>query len=109
MGVIAGEAKGEVFQPIRKTALHEWHDQNGVQWEPVGQWRRPFYYLKEQETVDQAVSREVLSCRNNTGVLDASTLGKIVVSGKDSGKFLDMIYTNMMSNLKPGKCRYGLI
>lgn len=109
MGVIAGEAKGEVFQPIRKTALHEWHDQNGVQWEPVGQWRRPFCYLKEQETVDQAVSREVLSCRNNTGVLDASTLGKIVVSGKDSGKFLDMIYTNMMSNLKPGKCRYGLI
>ena len=32
-----------------------------------------------------------------------------MVRGKDSGKFLDMIYTNMMSNLKIGKCRYGLI
>ena len=23
--------------------------------------------------------------------------------------FLDMLYTNMMSTLKPGKCRYGLM
>jgi sarcosine oxidase subunit alpha len=42
-------------------------------------------------------------------MLDASTLGKIVVKGPDAGRFLDMLYTNMMSTLKPGKCRYGLM
>jgi sarcosine oxidase subunit alpha len=41
--------------------------------------------------------------------LDASTLGKILVKGPDAGRFLDMMYTNMMSNLAVGKCRYGLM
>ncbi|MFD2843216.1 aminomethyltransferase family protein [Paracoccus cavernae] len=43
------------------------------------------------------------------GTLDASTLGKIIVKGPDAGKFLDMIYTGMMSTLPVGKCRYGLV
>ena len=38
MGAIAGEARGDVFQPIRRTPLHDWHDANGAEWEPVGQW-----------------------------------------------------------------------
>jgi sarcosine oxidase subunit alpha len=36
------------------------------------------------------------------GLLDASTLGKILVKGPDAGRFLDMLYTNMMSTL-PGQ------
>ena len=36
-------------------------------------------------------------------------LGKILVKGPDAGRFLDMIYTGMMSSLPVGKCRYGLI
>jgi sarcosine oxidase subunit alpha len=31
------------------------------------------------------------------------------VKGPDAGRFLDMLYTNMMSSLKPGRCRYGLM
>jgi sarcosine oxidase subunit alpha len=42
-------------------------------------------------------------------MLDASTLGKILVKGPDAGKFLDLLYTNVMSSLKPGRCRYGLM
>ncbi len=42
-------------------------------------------------------------------MLDASTLGKIVVKGPDAGRFLDMLYTNVMSSLPVGKCRYGLM
>jgi sarcosine oxidase subunit alpha len=51
----------------------------------------------------------VINTREKLGLLDASTLGKIIVKGPDAGKFLDMMYTNMMSNLKPGRCRYGLM
>ena len=47
--------------------------------------------------------------RANVGMLDASTLGKIIVKGPDAGKFLDMLYTGVMSNLPVGKCRYGLM
>ena len=53
--------------------------------------------------------REVKNTRQALGLLDASTLGKLLVRGPDAGRFLDMLYTNMMSSLKPGRCRYGLM
>lgn len=109
MGAIAGEARGEIFQPLRRTPMHAWHEKNGAHWEPVGHWRRPYCFQQPGESVEDAVNREITNTRTSLGLLDASTLGKIVVKGPDAGKFLDMLYTNMMSNLKPGKCRYGLM
>jgi sarcosine oxidase subunit alpha len=109
MAAIAGAARDEVFQPLRKTPMSDWHNGNGADNEPVGQWRRPFAYVRAGETVHDAVNREVVNARNNIGLLDASTLGKLMVKGPDAGKFLDMLYTNMMSNLGVGKCRYGLM
>ena len=109
MSVIAGVAKNELFQPIRKTPMSDWHTANGADYEPVGQWRRPYAYVRNGETVHDAVNREVINTREKLGLLDASTLGKLVVKGPDAGKFLDMMYTNMMSNLAVGKCRYGLM
>ena len=109
MGSIAGEARGSLFQPIRRTPMHDWHEANGADWEPVGQWRRPYCYLRGDETQAQAVNREVANTRAHVGLLDASTLGKILVKGPDAGRFLDKMYTNMMSSLPVGKCRYGLM
>ncbi len=109
MASIGGEARGEVFQPIRQTPMHNWHDKNGADWEPVGHWRRTYAYVRPGESVHDAVNREVKNTRENLGLLDASTLGKLIVKGPDAGKFLDMMYTNMMSTLKVGKCRYGLM
>ena len=109
MGSIAGQARDDIFQPVRKTPMYDWHAANGAYWEPVGQWRRPYVYQRGDESIHQAVNREVRAVRNSLGLLDASTLGKIVVKGPDAGKFLDMLYTNMMSTLAVGKCRYGLM
>ncbi|SFP24123.1 sarcosine oxidase subunit alpha family protein [Tranquillimonas alkanivorans] len=109
MGSIAGEARGELFQPVRRTPMHDWHEGNGATWEPVGHWRRPYAYPRPGESVHDAVQREVKTTRDSVGLLDASTLGKIVVKGPDAGRFLDMLYTNMMSTLKVGRCRYGLM
>ncbi len=109
MASIAGPARDELFQPIRKTPMSDWHTENGADYEPVGQWRRPFAYVRDGETVHDAVNREVVQTRESLGLLDASTLGKLIVKGADAGKFLDMMYTNMMSNLAVGKCRYGLM
>lgn len=109
LGTIAAEARGPLFQPLRQTPMDGWHARNHAAWEPVGHWRRPYAYPRGTETRDDAIRREVLAVRGGVGLLDASTLGKILVRGPDAGRFLDMIYTNMMSGLKPGKCRYGLV
>ncbi len=109
LAAIAGDSKNHTFQPIRRTPMHDWHDANGAEWEPVGAWRRPYAFKQGDESTHDAVMREVTNTRNNMGLLDASTLGKIIVKGPDAGRFLDMMYTNMMSNLKVGKCRYGLM
>lgn len=108
-GAIAGEARGELFQPLRRTPMDDWHAEHGAHWEPVGQWRRPYTYPRKGEDHAASVAREIRSTRERVGVLDASTLGKIVVSGPDAGRFLDMIYTGLMSSLAVGRCRYGLI
>lgn len=109
IGSIVGRDVGDLFKPVRKTPMHDWSDNNGADWEPVGDWRRPYTYLEGDETRHDSVMRQVKNVRENVGFIDASTLGKIVVKGPDAGKFLDMLYTNMMSSLKPGKCRYGLM
>ncbi len=109
LGTLAGEARGEIFQPLRRTPIHAWHEAQRAYFEPVGQWRRPYCFPRPGETHAQAVAREVTNTRANVGLLDASTLGKLVVKGPDAGRFLDMLYTNVMSTLPVGKCRYGLM
>ena len=109
IGSIVGRDVGDLFKPVRKTPMHDWSDKNGADWEPVGDWRRPYTYIEGGETRHDSVMRQVRNIRESVGFIDASTLGKIVVKGPDAGAFLDMLYTNMMSSLKPGKCRYGLM
>jgi sarcosine oxidase subunit alpha len=75
----------------------------------VGDWRRPYCYRRPGESIEAAVTREILAVRGSVGMLDASTLGKLLVRGPDAARFLDLIYTNMMSSLAPGRCRYGLM
>ena len=63
----------------------------------------PLLLSSADETHQDAVAREIRQTRNSVGLLDASTLGKLLVQGPDAAKFLDMLYTNMMSTLKIGK------
>jgi sarcosine oxidase subunit alpha len=56
-----------------------------------------------------AVAREVRATRAAIGMLDASTLGKIDLQGRDVAEFLNRVYTNAWSKLAIGRCRYGLM
>ncbi len=108
-GAIAGRELGEFFAPVRKTAMHPWHEARGARFEDVGQWKRPWFYPQAGEDMHQAVNRECLAARNGVAIMDASTLGKIDVRGPDAAAFLDRIYTNSWSALAVGRCRYGLM
>lgn len=108
-GAIAGRDVGNLFDPERLTAIHRWHEENGAKFEDVGQWKRPWFYPRGSESMEEAVNRECMSVRNGVGILDASTLGKIDIQGPDAAEFLTRVYTNSFLNLAPGKCRYGVM
>ncbi len=108
-GAIAGQAKGPLFKAVRQTPMHGWHAANGGDFEPVGDWFRPYCYRRAGEDRHRAVAREVANTRAQVGLIDASTLGKIEVAGPDAAEFLDRVYTGKMSSLKTGRCRYGLM
>ncbi|MFJ9780276.1 2Fe-2S iron-sulfur cluster-binding protein [Amycolatopsis sp. NPDC101161] len=106
---LAGRDRGALHDPVRVTTIHPWHVEHGAEFENVGQWKRPWYYPWPGESMPDAVRRECRAARNDVAVMDGSTLGKIDVQGPDAGWFLDMLYTNMMSTLKVGRIRYGVM
>lgn len=108
-GAIAGRDVGELFDPERHTPMRAWHEARGAAWENVGRWKRPWYYPAPGETLQAAVNRECLAARDGVAILDASTLGKIDIQGRDASEFLDRIYTTGFRKLGVGRCRYGLM
>ena len=106
---LAGRQRGELFDPARVTSIHPWHVARGALFEDVGQWKRPWYYPADGEDMDAAVLRECAAVRDSVGFMDATTLGKIEIRGKDAGEFLNRIYTNAFKKLAPGSARYGVM
>lgn len=106
---LAGRQRGELFDPARVTSIHPWHVAQGALFEDVGQWKRPWYYPQDGEDMDTAVLRECAAVRDSVGFMDATTLGKIEIRGKDAGEFLNRVYTNAFKKLAPGSARYGVM
>jgi len=106
---LAGRQRGELFDPARVTSIQPWHVAQGALFEDVGQWKRPWYYPQNGEDMDAAVLRECAAVRDSVGFMDATTLGKIEIRGKDAGEFLNRIYTNAFKKLAPGSARYGVM
>ena len=106
---LAGRDTGELHDPVRITAIHPWHVAHGALFEDVGQWKRPWYYPRDGEDMAAAVLRECRAAREGVALMDGSTLGKIDVQGRDAGELLDRLYTNVMSSLKVGRARYGVM
>jgi sarcosine oxidase subunit alpha len=108
-GLMAGRNRGDLFDPIRVTAMHPWHVARGAIFENVGQWKRPWYFPQQDEDIEAAVLRECRAARERVAVMDASTLGKLDIQGPDAVEFLNRMYTNAFDTLKVGSCRYGLM
>ncbi len=107
---IAGRSTYDFYDPKRKTPIHEWHIENNAVFEDVGQWKRPWYFKKyENESMYDAVQRESKQTREAAGILDGSTLGKIEIKGRDALEFVNLIYTNSFTKMKPGFGRYALM
>lgn len=84
--------------PVRRTAMHDQHQALGASWLDMGDWKRPFIYT--------SVAQECRAVREAAGIIDVSTLGKLMVSGSGAADFLDWLHPNRFSDLKVGRVRY---
>jgi len=97
MGIFGGRP----VEPAKRSALHARHRELGASVKWAGDWLRAYDYGDP--------TGEALAVNRAAGLIDVSTLGKLIVRGPDAGEFLDRMYPNRFSNLKPGRIRYGVI
>jgi sarcosine oxidase subunit alpha len=97
MGVLAGRP----FEPEKRTPLHRRHVELGATIRWAGDWKRAYDYGD--------VDGEALAVHQAAGLIDVSTLGKLLVRGPDAGAFLDRLYPNRVASLAPGRVRYGVL
>jgi sarcosine oxidase subunit alpha len=109
IGTIVGREVGKEYMPTRKTPMHEWHEKNNAVFVDAGAWKRPRYYKQGNENLFEASRREAKNVRDNVGLCDVTTLGKIDIKGPDSAEFLNRVYTNSWLKLPIGKSRYGIM
>ncbi|MFN3952842.1 MAG: sarcosine oxidase subunit alpha family protein [Pararhodobacter sp.] len=110
IAALGAGGRGMGFAPQRFTTSDARSRAMGAPMIEAGLWYRPSYFPRAGEaTWRDACDREVRMVRNAVGICDVSTLGKIDVQGPDAERFLDFVYTNAMSSLKPGRVRYGLM
>lgn len=110
LAALGAGAQGKGFAPERLTTSHAGSLARGAPMVEAGLWYRPSYFPRDGETTwREACDREVGHVRSAVGVCDVSTLGKIELQGPDAGAFLDLVYANTFSTLKPGRVRYGVM
>ncbi|WP_378941281.1 sarcosine oxidase subunit alpha family protein [Mesorhizobium sp. ANAO-SY3R2] len=103
----AGARGGELMSPMRRLPLENAHRAQGAVFQEYGGWLRPAHYGGVD--ADRAIQDEARRARQSVALFDGSTLGKIEVMGPKAAEFVDFIYYNTMSTLKPGRCRYGFM
>jgi heterotetrameric sarcosine oxidase alpha subunit len=108
-GAFPGHARGSRVEPTRYTAMHAWHEEQGARFVNAGLWKRPHSYPRAGESEDDAANREARNVRENVGIVDVSTLGKIELQGRDVPNLLNRIYINRFDTLQTGRCRYGVM
>ncbi len=98
LGLLAGRE----LTPARRSSIHWRHEESGatIQW--AGPWKRPYAYGEHPED-------EVRAVHESLGVIDVSTLGKLVVEGPGAVDLLERLYPNRFGDMKPGRIRYGVL
>ena len=97
MGALAGRP----IEPAKRSSIHGRHRELGATVRWAGDWRRAYDYGDPEG--------EALAVHSAAGLIDVSTLGKLLVHGPEAGEFLDRLYPNRLSNLAPGRIRYGVL
>jgi aminomethyltransferase len=85
---------------LKETPLHTYHREKSRLTEFAG-FEMPLWYT--------SISEEHLAVRNRVGIFDVSHMGRILVNGPDSDKFLDHLIPTRAALQPPGKSFYTLL
>ena len=99
--VTLGLLAGRPHEPAQRTSIHHRHKELGAKMMWTGTWRRPHSYGDPEG--------EAQSVHASVGVIDVSTLGKMIVRGPDAAEFLERLYPNRFGDMKPMRIRYGVL
>jgi sarcosine oxidase subunit alpha len=99
--VTLGLLAGRPHEPAQRTSIHHRHKELGAKMMWTGTWRRPHSYGDPEG--------EAKSVHDSVGVIDVSTLGKMIVHGPDAAEFLERLYPNRFGDMKPMRIRYGVL
>jgi len=105
--VIAGRRRGDLFNPVKRLVLEPQQRAAQAVFREYGGWLRPAWYGTGDEQTE--VQREARIARETVALLDGSPLGKIEVFGPQAGALVDYNSYSTLSNLKPGRIRYGFM
>jgi len=97
LGVLAGRP----HEPAQRSSIHHRHKELGGRMMWTGTWRRPHSYGD--------VEAEVQAVHGAVGLIDVSTLGKLLVVGPEAADFLERLYPNRFGDMKAGRIRYAVL
>lgn len=86
---------------LKKTCLYDSHVALGAKMSPFAGFMMPIQY--------SSITEEHNAVRHAVGMFDVSHMGEIFVSGPDSEKFVNHIFTNEIRGFEPGKVLYGMM
>lgn len=99
--VTLGLLAGRPHEPAQRTSIHHRHKELGAHMMWTGTWRRPHSYGDP--------AGEAKNVHDALGLIDVSTLGKLLVTGPDAAAFLERLYPNRFGDMKVGRVRYGVL
>jgi glycine cleavage system T protein len=87
----------------KKTVLFEKHAALAAKAQivPFAGWMMPLWY--------KSISQEHQAVRKTAGLFDCTHMAFLKITGKDASKFLNLLITNEVTKLKPGKAQYAYI
>ena len=87
----------------KKTVLFEKHAAlaGKAQIVPFGGWLMPLWY--------QSISAEHRAVRETAGLFDCTHMAVLEITGDDAAEFLNVLTTNDIAMLRPGKAQYSYI
>jgi len=87
---------------LRRTALFDWHRDNGATLVDFAGWEMPVQY-------ETGVIAEHLATRRRTGLFDVAHMGRYLFTGPDALAHLSYVLTNDPRGLKVGEAHYTFI
>lgn len=89
------------MEDILKTCLHQKHLDLGAKMMPFGGFDMPIEYT--------SIIEEHNAVRHAAGIFDVSHMGEILITGPDSERYINYIFTNNIRGAEPGKIFYGML